>query len=1052
MNKLTQKHLDFYYQQVLCLPFQPFTPDQVFVVFELAKGIQTFRLQEGTVLDAQKDQEGNKRQYKLDSKLVVNRAKVESCSALYAEKTNNQFYVQTKSSTDNDLRWRNFPKNQEGEVGIAVSDPILKLGEGTRFIVMTIDVKKKLKADLDLNPHTKVRLSSAESPDGWVKMASVGEGNTGNLEYLGVPHPTSGKGLTDNITGKRNIKNTNYSNFSTSTSLVRVINNNQIEVRVLVKKDSFSISIPESDIGDPIFRRLEYPMLKVTFSNQIGELLNDVNINKIRIVTESVGVKKGVQIRNQLGTFNNQDTVSLLGNPAASSSNETKAGAFVEFEVEEMKGKQLLGLAPEPNFLRPLNNNKGFPINKNEFEPRFRVIDDFRGYKVYKKGEEAKNEDNKEVPQLAGDYNNFKVSYDRTNELPTTSGKRGKQTPKESSSQGEFIFDPNVSALGSTMVKIPGVNNDLLYLEETTVLDRFVLPNTVSNPYGSSIYGVKIPFNSKVDSIAELKTFNKKRNKKNNNPESSTLKYSTLRNQNVLQLRYKEEVRAVKKGKPELKSDPAQVKGVSFRYSAQAILVNNNRIKQEFDCYHITPQGYNRINTTEFVGGKSLLPEYHLLSTDGNKTATTYLHIGIKELQPGQLLSLLFVTEEGTGNANFDPPAIQWQYLTKDEDGISDLWEDFPEGSIFSDATKFDQQSKASLLQSGIIQFTTSSLMTNRGTTIQPEKGLYWIRATFTENDEDENIAALPNILKIYAQAAVATFNNQDNELSHLKQGIEPNTISKLVNQVQTIKSVTQPLSSFDGRPEEDQQAYYRRVSERLRHKNRAVNIWDYERLILEAFPEVFHAKTLSHTSKSCNIAPGKVMVAVFPDLRNRADVNPFTPGFAIGKLERIEDYLRERANLFLFCEESIQVVNPIYELVKVKCCVRFRPGFSPAFYKTQLNTDLHGFLAPWTLNFETAELMFSGELHTSTILHFIEERPYVDVVSNFEVYHYTIDLQTGEPKNPPTLTTTELIRTKTARSILTTYADGHEITLWGDSGCDDCKTPEFTDFNICNS
>ncbi len=282
--------------------------------------------------------------------------------------------------------------------------------------------------------------------------------------------------------------------------------------------------------------------------------------------------------------------------------------------------------------------------------------------------------------------------------------------------------------------------------------------------------------------------------------------------------------------------------------------------------------------------------------------------------------------------------------------------------------------------------------------------------------------------------------NNRRNILGHLPDGLPIGRISKLVNQVQLIKAIEQPLKSFDGRLPENRNAFYRRVSERLRHKDRAINIWDYERLILEQFPEVIHAKAIPHTNKNCEIAPGRVMVAVFPDIKKRTDLNPLTPGFAIGRLEAIEDFLRERSNLFLYCDENIQVVNPFYELIKVKACIRFKPEFSPSFYAVQLNQDLHEYLAPWVLN-QNVPPHFSGILYTSAILNFIEERAYVDVISHFSVYHFKFDLETLEavPVNGYDLqgeanpVTGDPIQTLPTRSIITTHApEGDDILIWG--------------------
>src|SRR5690606_25589070 len=55
LNGITRRHLDFYYREILQFEKRDFVPDQVFVVFELAKNVLTHRLEKGTLLDGGKD-------------------------------------------------------------------------------------------------------------------------------------------------------------------------------------------------------------------------------------------------------------------------------------------------------------------------------------------------------------------------------------------------------------------------------------------------------------------------------------------------------------------------------------------------------------------------------------------------------------------------------------------------------------------------------------------------------------------------------------------------------------------------------------------------------------------------------------------------------------------------------------------------------------------------------------------------------------------------------------------------------------------------------------
>ncbi len=76
INELPQKHLDFYFKQVLGFQTLPATPDKVHVLFELASHLQQYLLPAGTKLNAGKDAFGNPLIYISERDIVLNQAQV----------------------------------------------------------------------------------------------------------------------------------------------------------------------------------------------------------------------------------------------------------------------------------------------------------------------------------------------------------------------------------------------------------------------------------------------------------------------------------------------------------------------------------------------------------------------------------------------------------------------------------------------------------------------------------------------------------------------------------------------------------------------------------------------------------------------------------------------------------------------------------------------------------------------------------------------------------------------------------------------------------------
>src|SRR3546814_514278 len=147
---------------------------------------------------------------------------------------------------------------------------------------------------------------------------------------------------------------------------------------------------------------------------------------------------------------------------------------------------------------------------------------------------------------------------------------------------------------------------------------------------------------------------------------------------------------------------------------------------------------------------------------------------------------------------------------------------------------------------------------------------LHWLKASVAGNTR-----AIPRLVSVNAQAAVAQFYDYKKEGNYFKEPLPAGMISKLLVAHPGIKRIDQPGTSIKGRTMEDNSSWYRWVSERLRHKQRAVAPWDYERLVLEAFQSIYKVKCVSHAEAGNELSPGHVMVIPVPNLRGR---NAFDP------------------------------------------------------------------------------------------------------------------------------------------------------------------------------
>lgn len=346
------------------------------------------------------------------------------------------------------------------------------------------------------------------------------------------------------------------------------------------------------------------------------------------------------------------------------------------------------------------------------------------------------------------------------------------------------------------------------------------------------------------------------------------------------------------------------------------------------------------------------------------------LYIGLQDAAAPQTISFLFQIEEGSveGSELLKSSDLQWSYLAANH------WQDIAPADILEEST-------GGLQKPGIIRLNLGYNATEQHSRMPA--GMRWIRVSVKNNPP--GAASVTGIHTQAARAQLLLPNGQVNGYEeHLSAPLPANTISKMVVKVPAIKKVKQPYPSFGGRNIESDNAFYRRVSERLRHKNRAVNGWDFERLVLESFPEIYKIKCLPHSGTENSFSAGEVRLVVVPDWRKRPTGDPLQPRVNQNRLHDIAAFI---SNTFVSPFVNVHVSNPGYETLLVDCKVSFHPGFDPGYYTVVLEEDIKKFLSPWAFE-EGRDIVFGGKVHASEILAFIEGRQYVDFITDFELYH----------------------------------------------------------------
>jgi hypothetical protein len=865
INTITERHLNYYYREVLRIQAKKATPDQVQLVLRLAKSnsFDEFLLKANTSFDAGKDVEGKSLIYKTEKEAIISRAAIQQVKTLFLDKEDGEtriFMAPVANSLDglgkpleeNTPFWPSFGESQvdkdlegrtmaDASIGFAISSSVLLLKEGDRTVHIDIN--------FDSNPDFS-GLSSLQ--------------NAFTIYYSGA-------------------EAWEQPDFYTS-ALVNAEGLWQLQLRINIDTSQSAFTFFDPELVDENFST-KGPTLKVILKPEsLGyDTLKQLKVSSVDIEVEANGMKDHL-LQSNAGVLNPESPFLPFGaQPALGNS-------FYIGNVEIFQ-KKLHSLKIEilwhdiPARLSDHYEQYGIDANfgNNSFESQIYFLL------------------NKSWNQVSGGRQPLFESLDAAD------------PHKIALNEEKFAFSTNYEAAPSKAELSPySITTGRGFI-------KIDLLSPEAPPFRA--FGHKEFPQLYADRAIALATYD---------PAGGGTE-------------------------PVLPNQPytPAIKELSLGYNARETI--HISAQNEYDgLFQIGPFGFRPI---ESIYHKELIP---FSEEEGA------LIIGLDGFSPPQTLNLLFDLEEGTAKRSviLEPENITWNYLADNR------WIELAPQEILADGTR-------GFKQSGIISLIIPKDASNANDYLP--QGLFWIKAEIAEGAEGAN-----KIKSIFSNAVNAILDmDGENYDAHLTGSLAAENITSLSNRVKEIKKVEQPLKSNKGIPGESAIVYNLRVSERLRHKNRAARLWDYERMVLEAFPDIFKVKCLAHTGPESESDAGSVTLIVVSNLRNKDTSNPFQPGTSQLVLDEVEDFMKEYISPFI----KVYVELPLYESILIDAKIGFQPGFDPGFYSKQLNQELKEFLSPWAF-MDGIDIEIGGAIYKSSILQFIESRIYVDYVVDFNLYH----------------------------------------------------------------
>jgi len=1040
LNDLTRKHLDYYFEKVLCIQKRDAVPDDTHLLLELASTVDRVLVEKGTTFIGGKDKEGKLLLYKTMEDWSLNHAKVTALKTTYLDINgvlrdgNGEPIKEVKAA--NDVKafyeskeilpnqeydyWRTMGDNTDlpqALIGFAIASPQLILREGRRRLSINLQLNADLREiisseEIDNNPIV-VELSTEKE---WLRIKQSDKIVRGNLGDAGEL-------------------------FSEPTFIGKVIEGGTIlAFDIILEKDHPSIEQLGEVLQASTGFTTPWPIIKIGFVGLDADALLRVANVKLESFSINVDVKdiqENLIVQSDQGLFNGTQK-------------------FYPF-----------GSLPEVGDQFYIGSTEVFQKNINTLEFEFEWIDPPVSYSEHYSSYII-GDDRFFVPQLRLDYLDKAELPQRVRAKlpPTYVGPRSSDSSEFQKVEG-IVLDKNGSPLlgvnlilkGTTIGTVTDVNgtyslafnnplsdvivasfigyspkeipingfrivNIILNVEEDTGSNVSYFPLIEDDQFQNDFTVLNVP----LERDARLQEFTEYSPAMNRGFVRFTLASQDFYHKaypNLLAIRSIEKASSPQDPDIQLPNAPytPATNGIRLSYTSwQSVQIGEQNDGID-DYFHLYPFGGFANIAIDQKLGVEIMPTYELPTFESTPTTTEIangnLYIGVENLNPGANLSLLFQIQEGSeAEPDVNAPEIHWSYL-----GENNAWKPLSITKILKDTTN-------GLQKTGIVQIATPRDMVME-TTLFKENG-HWLRAAVVENPANGQFAAgLPSIVDVKAQVVLVTFEDNNNELSHLEKPLPAMSISKLLISQAGIKGIEQPFDSMNGRLPEKGKEFYIRVSERLRHKDRALCIYDHERLLLDKFPDIQRAKCLSHTkpgfinlientfSPDQELAPGFVTMAVIPSLAQRKGGAAAKPRFSKGILNDMATYLRKKTNLFVAGSTPIlnitdkptpylSVVNPLYEEIRLSFNVQFKRGEDELARMFDLDKALKRNLAPWLFD-ANYPIKFSRTLSRSKIILFIEQQPYVEALSNLVIYHEGVQIENTE------------ISPSSSRSILTT-------------------------------
>ncbi len=387
------------------------------------------------------------------------------------------------------------------------------------------------------------------------------------------------------------------------------------------------------------------------------------------------------------------------------------------------------------------------------------------------------------------------------------------------------------------------------------------------------------------------------------------------------------------------------------------------------------------------------------------------LVIGFDGCKPNKSINLLFeIIKSESTNYEFSRK-LEWFYYS------SEGWKLLSPEHIMYDQTQ-------NLMRTGIFSVRIPADSTDTHYLFNSKK--HFIKACSKNKSDQFSLIKSVRINAISAKEIISKLSQ--NRITILP----PKSVQGLLESVKGITSINQPLQTIPGRNKETKIDFYNRVSELIRHKNRPITKWDFEKYVLANFPWLSHTKCFSSDNKKDGVK--LLCIKKIDAFQNIDEIR-----LSSAEMEEIEGFIAQVASPFA----KVTVINPTFEDLWLKCSVSFK-DISNGNGIEQLSLDVFNFLCPWLRNTEVPYTL-GEQIKLLDIINFVKTRPYINFITGISIIHLkkNADGLLEAYDSAKNNFENELIRTGSPWSLIVPKGN-HKITI---TTTNEFQSPEAIDF-----